>query len=153
MLVDKEIMELVKSESLITNFNEDNLGAISYDVVVDKFIIDDKEENIDEYLLNQSEYVYVKTRESLNMTNNLCCKIIEKNSLMRNGLKVDGPFYQPWHKTSIFLRVNNISKKEILLNRGMKIAQLVFLKLSDEPMKTYDKQRDAHYNDEKYFRN
>lgn len=153
IIVDKEIKELVNNKNLITNFNEDRLSSISYDVVIDKFIVDKKEVNDLEYVLSKNEYVYVKTYESLNMTNDLCCKVIEKNSLMRKGLKVDGPLYQPGHKTSIFLRVMNISKEDILLKKDMEIAQLVFLKLNDIPNNTYDKQGDAHYNDENSFRN
>lgn len=153
ILVDKEIKELVDSKNLITNFNIDNLGAISYDVVVEKFILDNKEVDSEECVLSVSEFVYVKVKESLNMTNDLCCRIIEKNSLMRNGLKVDGPLYQPGHKTRIFLRVWNISKQEIKLKKNMKIAQLVFLKLSDVPINTYDVQQNAHYNNEEIFRN
>lgn len=152
IIVDKEIRELVNNNNLINNFNVDRLSSISYDVVIDKFILDTEEVDMEEYLLPASEYIYVKTKESLNMTKDLCCKIIEKNSLMRNGLKVDGPLYQPGHKTNIFLRVKNINKKDILLKRDMEIAQLVFLKLNDVPDKTYDKQVSARYNEEDSFR-
>ena len=71
---------------------------------------------------------------------------------MRLGLKVDGPLYQPGHKTNIFLRVRNISNKNIILNNKMKIAQLIFLKLNSIPDITYDKQIDSHYNNEISFR-
>lgn len=152
ILVDREIKELVDSENLITNFSEDRVNSISYDVVIDKFILDYKEVDMEEYLLSSNEYVYVKTRESLNMVNDLCCKIIEKNSLMRNGLKVDGPLYQPGHKTSIFLRVWNISKNDIILKKDMEIAQLIFMKLSGVPNNTYNMQDGARYNNEDSFR-
>lgn len=152
MIVDRDIKKLVNDKNLIVNFNEDRLGGISYDVIVDNFIVDNEEVADEEYLLPSLKYVYIKTFESLNMTNDLCCKVIEKNSLMRKGLKVDGPLYQPGHKTNIFLRVMNISKKDILLKKNMEIAQLVFLKLEDVPMNTYDKQVDAYYNDEDSFR-
>lgn len=153
VIVDKEIKELVDSKNLITNFNVDRLSSISYDVVIDKFIVDKKEVSDEEYVLSKNEYVYIKTYESLNMTDDLCCKVIEKNSLMRKGLKIDGPLYQPGHKTSVFVRVMNISREDIVLKRDMKIAQLVFLKLNDIPFSTYDRQVDARYNDENSFRN
>lgn len=151
IIVDKEIKELVNKQNLITNFNERQLSSISYDVVIDKFILENEEIDNNEYILSSSQFIYVKTKESLNMPYNLCCKIIEKNSLMRSGLKVDGPLYQPGHKTSIFLRVVNISKSDILLKKNMKIAQLVFMKLNELPNNTYDKQENARYNNEENF--
>ena len=152
VLVDRKIRDLVDSENLIINYNEDRLNSISYDVVIDKFILDNKEIDMEEYILSKNSFVYVKTLESLNMMDDLCCMVIEKNSLMRNGLKVDGPLYQPGHKTNIFLRVLNISNSDIILKKDMEIAQLIFMKLSDVPDNTYDMQNDARYNNEDVFR-
>ena len=152
VLVDTKIRDLVDSENLIINYNESRLNSISYDVVIDKFILDNKEIDMEEYILSRNSFVYVKTLESLNMMNDLCCVVIEKNSLMRNGLKVDGPLYQPGHKTNIFLRVLNISNSDIILKKDMEIAQLIFMKLSDVPDNTYDMQNDARYNNEDVFR-
>lgn len=153
ILVDREIKENVIDNNLIGNFDEDRLGAISYDLIIDKFIVNNIECDDKEYLLKPGKYVYIKTLESLNMLNNLCCMVIEKNSLMRLGLKVDGPLYQPGHKTNIFIRVMNISDKDIVLNKDMEIAQLIFLKLSGIPDRTYDMQIDSRYNNEIVFRN
>ena len=153
ILVDREIKDLVIKNNLIGNFDEERLGAISYDVIIDKFIYDDIENDDREYLLKSGCYVYIKTVESLNMLDNLCCMVIEKNSLMRLGLKVDGPLYQPGHKTNIFLRIRNITDRDISLSGKMEIAQLIFLKLSGIPDVTYDKQIDCHYNNEIVFRN
>ena len=153
ILVDRDIRDLVVKNNLIGNFNEDRLSSISYDVIIDKFILDDIECDDKEYFLKSGSYIYIKTCESLNMLDNMCCMVIEKNSLMRLGLKVDGPLYQPGHKTNVFLRVMNISNKDIVLNREMEIAQLIFLKLSGIPNRTYDKQVDSRYNNEINFRN
>lgn len=153
VLVDRDIKKLVIKDNLIGDFNKDRLGAISYDVIIDKFILDGIECDDRKYLLKSGSYIYIKTLESLNMLDNICCKVIEKNSLMRIGLKVDGPLYQPGHKTNIFLRVMNISDKDIVLNSEMEIAQLIFLELCGIPDRTYDKQIDSHYNNETVFRN
>ena len=143
ILVDKEIIELVKEKEIITNFKEEQLGAISYDVTLDKFIINKEEIDKNEDLLPASKFIYIKTNEGLNMPNHLTSKVIEKNSLMRMGLKVDGPLYQPGHKTNIFLRIQNINEEDILLKKDMKIAQLIFLKLNQIPDNTYDKRTSA----------
>lgn len=57
------------------------------------------------YQLKPHETVFVKAKEGLKMPNNLVGRIIEKNSVMRLGLQVSGPLYQPTHQTAIFLRV------------------------------------------------
>lgn len=150
IIVDNQIKNLVETTNLITNFKEENLSSISYDVTISEFV---NNEDNDNYTLEPSSFIYIKTNESLNMTYDLCCKIIEKNSLMRKGLKVDGPLYQPGHQTDIFLRVQNISNEPISLDKNMKIAQLVFIKLDNLPTMTYDKQENAKYNNENEFRN
>lgn len=153
ILVDKEIKEYVKNFNLIGKcYKEENVHSISYDLTIDKFIVDGKEIEKNFIHINPSDCVYVKTCEYLSMTDNLAGKIIEKNSLMRKYLKVDGPLYQPGHKTYCYLRVWNIGKKDIVLNTNDKIAQIVFIKLNNVPEITYDKQKDAHYNDEDVYR-
>ena len=150
IIVDNQIKDLVQSKNLITNFNEENLSSISYDVTINEFV---NNEDNDNYTLNPNSFTYVKTNESLNMPYDLCSKVIEKNSLMRKGLKVDGPLFQPGHQTDIFLRIQNISNEKVILTKNMKIAQLIFIKLDSIPTITYDKQENAKYNNEKEFRN
>lgn len=73
-------------------------------------------------------------------------RIAEKNSRMRQGLKVDGSHYQPEHETYAYLRVQNISTTYIDFSKGMKVAQIIIEQLSGEPAVTYDKQ--AFVNDD-----
>lgn len=48
-----------------------------------------------EYRLSPGEVVFIKTQEKLKLLEDILGRIAEKNSLMRLGLKVDGPHYQP----------------------------------------------------------
>lgn len=149
ILVDKQIKELVNNGMLIvTGFNEDNLGCVSYDLTVDK-IIADKE--CDEYLLNPSEYVIIKTNEEVKIPNNMIGKIEEKNSLLRLGLMVTGPMYQPGHQTYCFFRVYNMSQNKIKIAKNFKIAQIVFDVLSEVPDITYNKNINSSFNNEKEY--
>ena len=75
-------------------------------------------------------------------------RIAEKNSRMRQGLKVDGPHYQPGHVTYAFLRVQNISSQIILLAQGMRIAQIIFEQLTQIPDVPYSAQPKAAFQDE-----
>lgn len=151
MLVDKNIEELCVNNKLIENFDFSRLNSISYELVISSFVVDDKEVNLDEFHLSSFDYVYVKCDCSLNMPNDLCAMVIEKNSLMRKGLKVDGPLYQPGHRTCVYIRVFNMNKDAFILKNKMNIAQLSFFKLNDIPNVTYDKQIDSHYNNESNF--
>ncbi len=150
VLVDKEIKELVEKGMLIVeNYKPENLGAVSYDLTIDNII---SEKNIsDEYILKPNEFVIVKTNEEIKIPNDMIGKIEEKNSLLRLGLFVSGPVYQPGHKTYCFLRVYNMNSSEIKLQKDFKIAQIFFEKLSSVPNETYDKKENASFNNEKDY--
>ena len=96
----------------------------------------DDKENV-HYDLKPGETVFVKTKEKLALPLNILGRIAEKNSRMRQGLKVDGPHYQPGHVTFAFLRVQNISVNTIELSAGMKIAQIIFEELTGTPEVPY----------------
>lgn len=150
ILVDKNIKELVNNNTLIIkNYNPENLGAVSYDLTIDKVIFDEKECN--EYYLKPQEFVIVKTNEELKIPENIIGKIEEKNSLIRLGLVVSGPVYQPGHQTYCYLRVYNISNKKIKLQKDFKIAQIFFEKLTEIPNETYNQKKNASFNNESEY--
>lgn len=150
VLIDKEIKELVNEGKLIvTNYNPENLGGVSYDLTIDNIIAED--DITSEYILKPKEFVIVKTNEELYIPNNMIGKIEEKNSLLRLGLFVSGPVYQPGHRTYSFLRVYNMSNSEIKLQKDFKIAQIFFEELTDIPEETYDKKSNASFNNENKY--
>lgn len=152
ILIDKRIKELVNEGKLIvTNYKPENLGGVSYDLTIDSIIAEDDIAN--EYVLKPKEFVIAKTNEELYIPDNIIGKIEEKNSLLRLGLFVSGPVYQPGHRTYSFLRVYNMSNSEIKLQKDFKIAQIFFEELSGVPDETYDKKANASFNNEnKYLR-
>ena len=147
VLVDKDIMSrMTENEPLISNFNEDNLGAISYDLTLECILVGNDE--FSSYELAPGGFLFIKAREHLAMPLDLIGRIEEKNSRMRMGLVVTGPTYQPGHKTGIFLRIHNISNNIITLRKGTSIAQIVFEKLNDIPDTPYHQNSQASYNNE-----
>ncbi len=152
VLVDRDIKALVQNGLLISeNYKPENLGSVSYDLTIDNIIAEDSVTG--EYVLKPKEFVIVKTNEELNIPVNMIGKIEEKNSLLRLGLFVSGPVYQPGHKTYSFLRVYNMSTTEIILKKDFKIAQIFFEELTEIPEETYDKKENASFNNEsKYLR-
>ena len=148
ILVDKQILEYIGNGELIAaGFQEDSLSGVSVDLTV-SCIIDPEANEASEYVIDSGETVFVKTREQLSIPSNILGRVAEKNSRMRQGLKVDAPYYQPGHKTYAFLRVQNISSKLITLREGMTIAQIMFEELADVPNVPYDKQTDASFQNE-----
>lgn len=148
ILVDKDIKEYVANKELIiAGYEESNLNGVSYDLTMDVAYNSDGVENRI-YELNPGEIIFIKTQEKISIPHNILGRVAEKNSRMRQGLKVDAPFYQPGHVTYVFLRVQNLSSSVIELSRGSKVAQIMFEQLTEEPEVTYDKQADASYQNE-----
>ncbi len=147
VLVDKEIRQRLKDDlPLIENVDNSLINCVSCDLTVKNVV--NKKMNDNKYELLPGCVVFVETNESLNMHNDLLGIVTEKNSRMRQGLKVDAPRYHPGHSTHIFLRVQNISDKAITISKNSKIAQIMFEKLSDIPDIPYNNQNDSSYNQE-----
>lgn len=150
VLIDEQIKELVnKGKLIVTNYKPENLGGVSYDLTIDNIVVEDDISN--EYVLKPKEFVIIKTNEELYIPDNMIGKIEEKNSLLRLGLFVSGPVYQPGHRTFSFLRVYNMSNSEIKLQKDFKIAQIFFEELAGVPNETYDKKSNASFNNENKY--
>ena len=152
ILIDRNIKERVeKNELIIENYLEENLTGISYDLRMD-CVYDAQGRTHSSYILAPGETVFVKTMEQLEIPHDILGRIAEKNSRMRQGLRVDGPHYQPGHRTYAFLRVSNIAAQRIRLDREMKIAQIIFEELKETPMNPYDLQEGASFQNETSYR-
>lgn len=152
-IVDTQIKNLCNQGKLISeNYNQENVGAVSYDLTVDYIRIYDETKkcyvNEVSYDLFPNKTIFICTSETLFIPENMIGIVKEKNSVMREGLVVDGPCYQPGHKTKCFLRITNISEHIITIKTGKKIAQIMFDILSDTPDIPYNKQSNASYNNE-----
>lgn len=151
IFVDKNITDLVDKGQLISDgYDPENLGAISYDLRIDYIITGEGNKKSAELI--PGENVFIKTIEQLNIPKNVIGRIEEKNSRMRMGLRVDGPVYQPGHKTYAFLRVQNISKDVITISQDDKIAQIIFEELKQKPQISYDERPGASFNNENDYK-
>jgi len=172
MLEDKRIAELVKNEILV-NATPDCIQPISVDLNIESIVyweLDEEKVNQTNpqgdreiqdsdilityqtpYQLKPHETVFVKTKEGLKMPENLVGRILEKNSVMRLGLQVSGPLYQPTHQTAIFLRVTNLTEYIIELHKDFTIAQITFEDVVP-PDIPYAKKENVQYMDEFIFK-
>ena len=127
ILVDKNIKKYSEKKLLIKEgYDVSHVNSISYDLTIGEFVG--------------------------STPNDITGRIGGKNSLIRLGLQVDGPQYQPGHTTFAFLRVLNLSDKIISLKVGDAIAQIYFEELKEVPEKTYDRQAEASFNNETTYR-
>lgn len=151
ILVDKDIKRR-KDEIFIENYNEESVQPISYDIHIEKIINQDNNDNEISYCLESHEAVMIKCIEKISVPKDLIIRVENKNSLIRLGLTITSPVYNPGHSTPIYIRVENISGNDIILKKGMTIAQMIFEELSKVPDTTYDNKKDASYNDEDTYR-
>lgn len=109
-----------------------------------------KKEYINEtsYELYPNKTIFLCTRETISIPNHIIGIINEKTSVMREGLLVSAPNYQPGIHAKCFIRVTNISEHIINIKHGKKIAQILFDTLTQEPEVTYNKQPNASFNEE-----
>jgi len=152
ILTDKDILALVSENKLIVEgFKKEHLKGIAYELTIAGVVCSDGKLAAS-YDIKPGEIVYIKSNEKISVPKNLVGKIIERNSLMRQGLKVDGPCYIPGHETFCFLRVQNLTQSNFTLTKDFAVAQIMFEQLSGEPEQTYDKQNNASFRDETDYR-
>lgn len=148
ILVDSELRERISADPPLIEGDRigDRINCVSCDLTVKRIV--GEQENGDSYELLPGCVVFAEANEKLNMHTDVLGIVTEKNSRMRQGLKVDAPRYHPGHVTHIFLRVQNISDKAITISQNEEIAQIMFEKLSKTPDVPYNKQSGSSYNQE-----
>lgn len=145
ILVDKNI-KARSNEIFKEGYDAKNVKPISYDIHVKEII--DENENTTEYLLKPQQAIMIRCVEEIVVPSDLLIRVENKNSLIRKGISVVSPVYNPGHRTPIYLRVENISSVSFKITKDMAIAQLIFEELLEVPEITYDQQEDASFNDE-----
>lgn len=148
-LVDKDI-KARSQEIFLENYNESYVQPISYDIHVDEIITDSMNASV--YQLQPGEMIMIRCKEKIKVPSDLAIRIENKNSLIRLGLTVTSPIYNPGHETPIYIRVQNNSGNAIKIDKDMAIAQMIFEKLSSTPEVPYNKKNDASFNEENKYR-
>ena len=134
ILIDREIHDLIK-EGIILDADEKNIGAISYDLVIDYFI---QEEVLEEINLAPGTSAMVASKEIINVPKDKIFRVIPKNSRIRQGIQLEAPVYQPGHKTRVFARITNVSSSVISIKKGDSVASIMIESLSGIPARPYD---------------
>ncbi|MFH1722053.1 MAG: dCTP deaminase [Candidatus Altiarchaeota archaeon] len=142
MIVGKDgLRKLVEENHLLENFSMKALGGAGYDLRLDKIyqlksesylgVADRKtpeirEISFEEYTLNPNEYVLVETLEKVNMPENLMARILPRSTLFRCGVTLITAVVDPGFQGTLTMGLKNISNQEFKVERGARIAQIVF---------------------------
>lgn len=173
ILTDKEISELVKKQNIIEKYSEKNLQAVSYDLTASNIIqifnkiqstidlkttknikLSTREMTIDYgYRLMPSEYILIKTKEKINMPENLSGHIRPRTTFSRLGLVLSDQHINPTFSGHLYLGMLNVTPNVIEIFPDLIIGQVVFEKIYGDitPELLYKNKTNAKYQNESDF--
>lgn len=148
LLSDKTIKRLVKDGELdIRPFKIENLGGSSLDLTLSEEILtfestrgylDPKEKvtmnsthiNDDGIFLSPNRFIIASTQEYIGLPDNLVARIEGRSSLARLGLVIHstGGFIDAGFEGNLTLEVSNLNSIPVKIYKGMRIAQLTFIR-------------------------
>lgn len=123
LLSDTRIRELI-DQGVLRDADPANVGPVTYDLRTDAFLVSGKRS--ESCSLEPGESVFVASKESIALPDDLAARVLIKNSRLRQGLALDAPLYFPGHETVVFLRITNISDSRIALDSRKPVAQIAF---------------------------
>jgi deoxycytidine triphosphate deaminase len=136
-----DIARLVKEKRLMENYDEKCLESSGYDLRVAKFYSASGETFLgkderklpsvqeipeDVLLLKPGQYVLMETVERVNMPEDLAARVLNRSSLFRCGASTFNALVDPGYKGALTFGLKNISDHEVSIQRGAKVAQIVF---------------------------
>jgi dCTP deaminase len=153
ILCDQEIRQLCLTADLVTPFNPDLINPASIDVRLgDTLLIEsaqsrelvayplDRHTEQIPYELRPGQFCLAQTVETFNMPVNVAAQFMLKSSRAREGLEhlMAGYCDPGWHGSVLTLELHNSRQLwPQLLWPGMKIGQMVFHRMSDQPLRSY----------------
>lgn len=154
VLSDETIKETIAHHyPLVEPFDEHNLSPASIDLTLADDFIDERgirtrlEDGLNAFNILPGEFWLMSTKETINVPQDMVAVVKGKSSLARIGLMVEcAGFIDPSFSGQITLEVKNLNKERmILLKPGMKICQVVFMKMDKAATKPYSKENGHHY--------
>jgi len=142
VLSQDSIKKLLKEKKIVIDpLRATSVGAISVDLHLGKEALNpDTGENIkiQDYPLSFDEFLLTNTKEAVSLPSNLMARIVPRSSLARLGVlcTFDADILPPNFKGKPILTLKNLSKKPVLLSKGLAVCQLIFQEV-DKPVVGY----------------
>jgi dCTP deaminase len=147
---DKWIKEFGRNGGIIP-FNEDQVNPASYDVTLgNHWIIMDgsieRETTCSNIMLEPGMVVLATTKEYVKVPRNICCDLKLKSTIGRSWINHSlSGWVDPNFMGELTLELQNIGPKPVVLRENMRIAQLVFLTMEEEPETAYGEKGTGKY--------
>lgn len=171
VLSDRAIRKFIREKKLVIKpFRKENIQPSSVDLLMGKsFLIfknakkpfldvkrDDPKDfmekvvirNGEPIIIHPGEFLLGTTKEWFEIPGNLVARLEGKSSLGRLGIVVHATagYVDPGFKGELTLEITNMANIPIALYAGMKIAQISFFEMTDEPEVLYGtSQAGSHY--------
>jgi len=151
VLGSSRILGLV-GKGLIEDFSPDCLGGAGYDLrlgrlyrlksdgflgVSDRRTPKVEEINSKSHTLKPGEYVLAETLERVNMPADLMARVLNRSTLFRCGCGLYNAVVDPGFTGTLTFGLKNLSDREFTVEKGARIAQIVFEEVEGETIK-YD---------------
>lgn len=101
-------------------------------------------------LLPAGEFILATTKEKIHIPPNLIGRVEGRSSIGRLGITihVTAGFIDPNFTGNITLEIKNLSHNNIMLYEDMRICQIVFEELNEEPQRLYGEAGNKYQNQE-----
>ncbi len=129
MLSDSEILEYMRTGEigLVPSDVSSCLNPAGYDLRCSKTMV-----------LKPKQYVLVATLETVELGLNVAAFLHIRSSLAREGIIGSFAVVDPGFRGQLTLNLHNVSDKEVTLNEGERIVQIVFHSLGSTAKKGYN---------------
>lgn len=139
-----EIKRRIASEGLLKNCDIENVQGAGYDMCIDKlFLINSpaflgvKERRLPSlnevegkvFLLSPGSYYLCLTKESVSMPEDLVAFLQPRSTLFRCGVSLRNAVIDPGYVGQLTIGIKNDGGQEFKLEKGSRIAQIVFSEL------------------------
>lgn len=142
-----EILRWAKEFSLIEGFAKESVQGSGIDLRIDKLFelgggasLGKKERVLpgtrelpgEKFVLKPKSYYLCLTAEKVNMPDNLVAFILPRSTLFRSGISLKSAVVDPGYKGALTMGLMNETDHEFELERGARIAQIVFSKVDGD---------------------
>lgn len=142
-----EILKWAKEFSLLEGFTEENIQGSGVDLRIDKlFELDGgarlgrservlpmaQELSGESFVLKPRRYYLCLTAEKVNMPASLVAFVLPRSTLFRCGISLKSAVVDPGYRGALTMGLMNETDNEFELERGARIAQIVFCQVGGD---------------------
>lgn len=135
VLTGKTIKKLIAEGKIKINpYSENSIGAVTVDLHLDQTALNPEngqETDLADFHLSIDEFYLANTKEFIEIPGNLMARVVPRSSLARLGVLAtfDADILPPNYAGKPLLTFKNLSRKPVLLQPGLAVAQIMFEEL------------------------